>query len=147
MCLRKMKIGEHPSARDTSTTTSSVSGFPKAGTSCFSATETVPLWQIPALPVPRASSAPLNKVDISGWVDDGASCPAPHLLPQCWVPVLPGFPDGAELPLLHLSHVRVPSAWSLVEEVVQGWQEEFFVMVAWWTVTMWVLLLRMYPHL
>lgn len=37
----KMKSGEHPPARDASTTTSSVSGFPKAGTGCFSATETM----------------------------------------------------------------------------------------------------------
>lgn len=42
---------------------------------------------------------------MSGWIDDGAFCPAPHLLPQCCVPVLPGFPDGAEPPLLHLSLV------------------------------------------
>lgn len=37
----KMKSGEHPPARDASTTTSSVSGFPEADTGCFSATETV----------------------------------------------------------------------------------------------------------
>lgn len=37
----RMKSGEHPPARDGSTTTSSVSGFPKAGTGCFSAAETM----------------------------------------------------------------------------------------------------------
>lgn len=39
----KMKNGKHLPTRDASTTTFSVSGLPKAGTGCFSATETVPL--------------------------------------------------------------------------------------------------------
>lgn len=48
--------------------------------------------------MPRASSAAFNKVGMSGWVD---MKPSAHLLPPCCVPVLPGLPDGEELPSLH----------------------------------------------
>lgn len=99
----KMKSGKHPPARDASTTTSSASGFPKAGTGCFSATETVLLSGRSLLflyPEPvllfliKLIRVPGLMMELSAQLLSAAT-------------VLSGLPDAAEPHVLHLSCVRV----------------------------------------
>lgn len=72
----KMENRKHPPARDANTTSSASLSSPMLTKTASQLLKIRSSGQIPAFPVPRASSALFNKVDVSGWVDDEAFCPA-----------------------------------------------------------------------
>lgn len=72
----KMRNGEHPPTKDATTTSSASLASPVLAQAASQLSKLHSSGQIPVLPVPRASSALFNKVDVSGWVDDETFCPA-----------------------------------------------------------------------
>lgn len=72
----KMENRKHLPAGDANTTSSASPSSPMLTQAASQRSKIRSPGQIPAFPVPRASSALFNKVDMSGWVDDEAFCPA-----------------------------------------------------------------------
>lgn len=72
----KMGNAEHLPARDASTISSASPASLMLAQTASWQLKLHSSGQISAPPVPRASSALFSKVDMSGWVDDEASCPA-----------------------------------------------------------------------
>lgn len=71
----RLGMGNAP-ARDATLTSSASLASPMVEQAASQLSKLHSSGQIPVLPVLRASSALFNKIDVSGWVDDEAFCPA-----------------------------------------------------------------------
>lgn len=123
----KRENRKHPPARDANTTSSASLSSPMLTKAASRLLKICSSGQIPAFPVPRASSALFNKVDVSGWVDDEAFCCWLHScchysVSLCCLGSLAEWSCLRSMP----TSWGAPVFWVWGTKLLQSWQGEFF---------------------